>query len=136
MPCSGSKKIVVRRRAKEQTKKQKQAKMRAKKQAKKQTKKQTKKQDEEADEEARRTKKPVLRRRAQHAKEDFSAPPGDVQTLRTALQMRNPICGLSMVMAGWRWTNRASKLAQTTRRTTRCCERTPGASASSQGQPG
>ena len=62
--------------------------------------------------------------------------PGDVQTLRTALQMWNPICGLSMMMAGWRWTNRASKLAETTRRTTRCCERTPGALASSQGQPG
>ena len=84
----------------------KQAKMRAKKQAKKQTKKQTKKQDEEADEEVRRMKKPLLRRRAEHG------------------------------MAGWRWTNRARKLAETTRRTTRCCERTPGALASSHGQPG
>ena len=80
--------------------------MRAKKQAKKQTKKQTKKQDEEADEEVRRMKKPLLRRRAEHG------------------------------MAGWRWTNRARKLAETTRRTTRGCERTPGALASSQGQPG
>ena len=84
----------------------KQAKMRAKKQAKKQTKKQTKKQDEEADEEVRRMKKPLLRRRAKHG------------------------------MAGWRWTNRVRKLAETTRRTTRCCERTPGALASSHGQPG
>ena len=55
--------------ASDKTKKQanKQTKMRAKKRAKKQT----KKQDEEADDEVRRTKKPVLRRRAKQAKKYF-----------------------------------------------------------------